>query len=164
MPSLRFQKFIKQVLANEGGYVNDPADPGGETKFGITKKSYPTLDIKQLTEQQASNIYYLDYWNPLYDLIESNKLSYRLFDVGINIGKKKAVEILQTLLVEHGAQITVDGKFGQKTLDACNANSVLIYPLYVKKLEEYYKGLTIKNPNLTKFLNGWLKRLNKMVI
>lgn len=47
---------------NPDGYVNHPRDPGGETKFGICKKSYPHLDIKALTKEQALGIYWLDFW------------------------------------------------------------------------------------------------------
>ena len=57
-----FEKAVEFVLRMEGGYVNDPKDPGGETNFGIAKKSYPGVDIKNLTEEQAEEIYKRDYW------------------------------------------------------------------------------------------------------
>ena len=54
-----FKLAIPRVITNEGGYVNDPDDPGGETKYGISKRSYPALDIKNLTVEQATAIYLL---------------------------------------------------------------------------------------------------------
>jgi len=56
-----FERCIAFVLRHEGGYVNDPRDPGGETKYGISKRAYPGLDIKNLTEEQAKEIYRQDY-------------------------------------------------------------------------------------------------------
>ena len=56
------RKAISATLAHEGGYVNDPADPGGETKFGISKRAYPDVDIKSLTRQEAEMIYRRVYW------------------------------------------------------------------------------------------------------
>jgi lysozyme family protein len=62
-----FQKntIEEWILAVEGGYVNNPADPGGETKYGISKRAYPNIDIAKLTLDQALNIYYNAYWQPL---------------------------------------------------------------------------------------------------
>ena len=54
---MEFSDAVKIVLKHEGGYVDDPVDPGGETKYGISKKAYPFLDIKNLTIKQASDIY-----------------------------------------------------------------------------------------------------------
>ena len=56
----RFLKAVGEVLENEKGYVNDPADPGGETKYGIIKRSYPNLDMAKLTMEQVLEIYYRD--------------------------------------------------------------------------------------------------------
>ena len=58
-----FSRALAFVLAHEGGYVNHPDDPGGETKYGISKRSYPKLDIKSLTKRQAADIYKRDYWD-----------------------------------------------------------------------------------------------------
>ena len=59
---MTFDILVKKVLKHEGGYVNDPSDPGGETKYGISKRAFPDLDIKNLTEEQAILIYYDEYW------------------------------------------------------------------------------------------------------
>jgi lysozyme family protein len=57
-----FEKAFQIIIGVEGGYVNDPQDPGGETKYGISKRAYPDLDIKNLELQTAKNIYFSDYW------------------------------------------------------------------------------------------------------
>ncbi len=57
----KFAVALEKVLAHENGYVNDPDDPGGETKFGISKRSYANLNIKDLTREQAAEIYYRDF-------------------------------------------------------------------------------------------------------
>lgn len=50
------------MINREGVYVNDPYDPGGETKYGICKRSYPNLNIKELTLEEAKKIYHRDFW------------------------------------------------------------------------------------------------------
>ena len=57
-----FLRAVKEVLKIEGGYVNNPNDRGGETKYGISKRAYPNVDIKNLTLDKAKQIYYNDYW------------------------------------------------------------------------------------------------------
>lgn len=74
------------VVGIEAGYVNDPQDPGGETKYGITKRQYPDLDIKGLTLEQAKSIYLRDYWNThQLDTLENGK-ALLVFDCAINGG------------------------------------------------------------------------------
>jgi len=89
-----FEKALKFVLKWEGGYSNDPNDPGGETKFGICKRSYPELDISKLTLEQAKEIYYKNYW------LKSgcDELPYPfniiVFDTAVNMGRRRAIEFL----------------------------------------------------------------------
>lgn len=59
---MSFQQAFQIVIGHEGGYVNDPVDPGGETKYGISKRSYPDVDIPNLTLEKAQAIYERDYW------------------------------------------------------------------------------------------------------
>jgi lysozyme family protein len=90
-----FEQSLAFVLKWEGGYSFDPNDPGGETNFGISKKSHPDLDIKNLTLEQAKEIYKNEYWNKCrcnvfewpYDII--------LFDTAVNLGVTKALIFLQ---------------------------------------------------------------------
>ena len=63
MSAEAFAKAIAFTLQREGGHVNDPDDPGGETNFGLSKRAYPYLDIAGLTLDQATHIYRRDYWD-----------------------------------------------------------------------------------------------------
>lgn len=81
-----FDDAFDAVVGVEGGYVNNPADPGGETKYGISKRSYPTLDIANLTLDDAKAIYKRDYWDPLNLDNELYPIALLLFDAAVNQG------------------------------------------------------------------------------
>lgn len=88
---MKFEECIEIVLEHEGGFTDNPKDPGQATKFGISKRAYPKLDIDKLTRNQAITIYKNDYWdkNKISDLeIENCKLMY--FDCAVNQGPKRA--------------------------------------------------------------------------
>ena len=91
-----FEKALKFVLKWEGRYSNDPNDPGGETKYGISKRSYPELDISKLTLKQAKEIYYKNYWLKT----GCDELPYPfniiVFDTAVNMGRRRATELLNT--------------------------------------------------------------------
>ena len=113
-----FKEIIEKVLEHEGGYVNDPKDLGGETKYGITKRFYPDVDIKNLTIEQATEIYKKDYWDK--NRVESlpQNLWHIYFDMCVNMGKRTAVKVLQRAAVNRGRNIEVDGGLGPATVDA----------------------------------------------
>lgn len=101
---------FKQVVGEEGDYVNDPLDPGGETKFGIAKRYNPTIDIKSLTLNQARDIYLTKYWAPAQcDLLPLASASV-YFDAVVNMGIDTAVRLMQTALGE-----VSDGVIGPRT-------------------------------------------------
>jgi lysozyme family protein len=85
---------IRTLLEVEGGYVNHPTDPGGETKFGISKRSYPTLDIPHLTRDDAARIYRRDYWDRVPDGLPDD-LHWMVFDSAVNHGVARALAWLQ---------------------------------------------------------------------
>ncbi len=88
-----FEKAVSFVLRWEGGYSNDGRDPGGETKFGISKRSYPELDISKLTLEQAKEIYYQNYWlKSKCDELPA-PLNIIVFDTSVNMGRSRAEEI-----------------------------------------------------------------------
>ena len=91
-----FDKALKFVLKWEGGYSNDPRDPGSETKFGISKRSYPKLDISKLTLKQAKEIYYQNYW--LKTGCDELPFPFNIvvFDTAVNMGRSRAMELLNT--------------------------------------------------------------------
>lgn len=161
-----FDKAIEKTLAWEGGYVNDVLDPGGETKFGISKRAHPDIDIAALTVEGAKEIYRRDYWNDLYAQIQDQEVADELFDLGVNIGVKSAVRILQEALrYMLAGPIVVDGNFGEKTLEATNA----AFPgLFLREFRArqayYYADIVIREADASeadkkRFLLGWLRRV-----
>lgn len=159
-----FQTAIEFVLNHEGGYVNDPADPGGETKYGITKRSYPRLDIKNLTVQQAKEIYYRDFWiKNKFDMIVSDSVAQKCFDTAVNIGSVKAVTLIQRACnlidTDPTKRLKVDGIIGPKTLNFVNTIDESTFLFVFRDLQaEYYKALVRRKPKKKKFLQGWLNR------
>ena len=155
-----FERAVTVVLAHEGGYSNHAADPGGETKFGVSKRSYPNEDIKNLTLTRAKEIYFADFWSPYkYDGIVSDAFATKLFDTAVNVGPKRAFRFAQQALNKLGKGLVTDGIFGNGTLSAINSvdNSVLLN-VYRDIQAEYYKGLVAADPSKGVFLRGWLIR------
>jgi lysozyme family protein len=89
-----FEKAVDFVLAHEGGYTNDPNDPGGETKYGISKRAYPDLIIANLTPEDAIEIYRRDYWIPSGAEQLPDNLALIHFDASVNNGLSKARQFL----------------------------------------------------------------------
>ncbi len=111
---MSFDFALAVILKHEGGYVNHPSDPGGETNFGISKRAYPSLNIKTLTKEQAGEIYRRDYWDPIKGDSLPLMLSIFAFDTAVNMGVSRAAHMLQV-----AAGVTQDGVIGPKTLKAC---------------------------------------------
>ena len=150
-----FDEIIEHVLKHEGGYVNDPTDLGGETNYGITKRFYPDVDIKNLTKEQAKEIYKRDYWdkNRVDELPE--QLRHIFFDMCVNFGRGGAVKVLQRAANAKGAKLKVDGGMGPATLKAVQNvehNRVKSYRIL------HYANLVINKPEQEKFWYGWFKR------
>lgn len=108
-----FRIAVEEVLRHEGGLVEHPDDPGGLTNFGISQASYPHLDIRAMTREQAAEIYRLDFWEPLHGYKLPPALALALFDAGVNMGKVRAIKILQAAL-----GVKTDGIIGPKTISA----------------------------------------------
>ena len=153
---MEFDEIIKKVLEHEGGYVNDKDDRGGETKYGITKRFYPDLDIKNLTIDDAVNIYYEDYWKPSKASLLPKDLRYPYFDCVVNTGQSRAVKILQQACNNKNSfKIKEDGKIGAATISACKkleADRFISYRIL------FYSLLISDNPTQEKFWYGWYKR------
>jgi lysozyme family protein len=108
-----FDIVFDRLMGNEGGYVNDPADPGGETNWGISKRSYPNVDIKNLTREQAKAIYLRDFWQPLDGDQLYDGVAFQLFDFAVNSGISTAIRAFQRAL-----DVADDGHFGPHSLAA----------------------------------------------
>jgi len=148
---MAFEKYIDKVLAHEGGYVNDPTDRGGETKYGISKKAYPHLDIKNLTIEQAKEIYRVDYWEKNSCHLLPDGIDYVHFDTAINMGGNRAAKLLQL-----ACGVEDDGIIGSVTLAAAKKITPAIYLLH--RLNHYCQIVRRSN-NQAKFIGGWSNRV-----
>ena len=155
-----FDKAITIVLKHEGGYVNNPKDPGGETNFGISKRSYPQVDIKNLTPEQASEIYKRDWWDKYrFNKIYNDDIASKLFDLSVNVGNRQAVTIVQRALKAIGRVINEDGIIGKNTIANINNSAADLLLACIKcEAAGFYRVLVAKNPTNSIFLNGWLTR------
>lgn len=170
-----FNRFFPTLLKHEGGFVNDPADPGGATNKGVTLGTFeqcakrllgvdPTLaNLKALTDAQAGTIYKALYWDKVRgDQIALQPLAEIVFDFQVNAGAN-ASKLLQNVLNAQGAspRLAVDGAIGKGTLDAlAKADSRAVYAAYKQGRKDYYTRLVAQRPGLGKFLKGWLARVD----
>lgn len=113
---MNFEDSFERLIGHEGGYVNHRADPGGETKFGISKRSYPGEDIANLSLARAQEIYRRDFWGPAGCDAVPAPLRFDLFDMAVNAGPVAAVRCLQRAVGE-----TADGILGPRTLQAISS-------------------------------------------
>ncbi len=157
MPS-DFNLAVKVILVNEGGYVSNPSDPGGETNFGISKRAYPQLDIKNLTADQAAELYRHDYW--LFGDLNNQDVATKLLDMSVNMGIKRAVTLCQISINDIGGHCNVDGKWGKATESTINGSDTnLLLPEIRASQSHYYTNLVAQRPELYQFLKGWLRRV-----
>lgn len=119
----------------DGGYTNDPTDPGGETKWGISKRAHPTLDIKNLTAEQALDIYAKEYWNVCGCDSIPFPLCVAVFDTAVNCGQSRAV------------------KWAREAGDSVG---------FLELRKQHYYNRINTNPTQVKYLNGWMNRLNDL--
>lgn len=170
-----FNIALPITLKFEGGYVNDPVDPGGETNLGITMKTFSTTahpllgidptsqNLKNLTQAQAGIIYKKIYWDRVMgDSLPHQPLANIVFDFYVNSGTNASV-LLQRILnsMDVDPQLIEDGKIGQATLNALQAVSCDdAYMRYKQGRAAYYESLVKAKPTLGKFIKGWLNRVN----
>lgn len=119
---LTFDEAFDRLMGHEGGYVNDPNDPGGETNWGVSKRSYPAVDIKALTRDEAKVIYRRDFWDVLGNAQPA--ITFQVFDFAVNSGIGTALRKLQAAV-----GVADDGHWGplsQRALAQMELNDVLL--------------------------------------
>lgn len=148
--SEHFKRALTLILDHEGGYVNDPKDPGGETKFGISKRAYPHLSIRDLKREQAAEIYRKDYWNKVRGDHIHPSVAVLAFDIAVNMGVSVAVKMLQYAVDEKQ-----DGIFGDKTLDGlnCHSSAHIVERMTIARILRY-----TSLPTFNRFGAGWIRR------
>lgn len=144
-----FERAVELILKHEGGYVNDPDDPGGETNFGISKRAYPNENIKELTRDRAKLLYRRDYW----DRVRGDELPWPIaviaFDMAVNAGVGTSIKLLQEAL-----GVSVDGVIGPQTLQKAQAAGRSVAVKYSRLRILRYSGM----PGWGKFGKAWTQR------
>lgn len=154
-----FNLAVQKTLVHEGGYVNNPHDKGGPTKYGITQADMPGVDMKSITTDQAVTYYTANYWKSLYSQINSQSLAEKLFDMGVLFGVKTAVRLLQ-ITMQNEISIVSDGVFGEETLADVNQESEDLLARYRTTLIQHVVNIVNHNPEDGVFVNGWVNRIN----
>jgi lysozyme family protein len=170
-----FKKAVKNVLEREGILTDDPDDSGGLTKYGISQKAFPNIDITNLTREQAIEIYRELYWERSgASKVQSQLVAEELFDTSVNMGVTTAVTIMQRsvnklskMLCDAGYKsknlmLSTDGIFGSRTQEAVNSvvsrwDSTLWKIMNHLQFSQY-ELLVESRPANAQFLLGWINR------
>ncbi|MBT0569629.1 hypothetical protein KIK84_04785 [Curvibacter sp. CHRR-16] len=172
-PKANFQEFLPTLLRFEGGYVDDPADPGGATNKGITFGTFrqyasnllqvrPTLEaLRNLTDEQAGRIYKVEYWDRIYgDDFSFQPLANIVFDFNVNAGWHAITTLIQ-VLNRVGANHAPNSTLTPQLVDSLQYHDPInIYTQYKEARRAYYINLANENPSLRRFLQGWLNRVD----
>lgn len=170
----RFDESIQHILDIEGGFVNDPDDRGGATKWGITLSFYKTHidssatieDIRDLTRSEAKEIYRNYFWNPAKFAVGGKTYSDLpvgvdsfVLSMAINMGWRQAHTLLQKAIVAAGEDVTIDGWLGPESINGASSvhTKRLIEKLGVKA-SVFYAQIVLGDRSQQKFLEGWMHR------
>jgi lysozyme family protein len=157
---MTFKDSFGVLMAEEGGYTFDPNDFGGETKFGISKRSYPHLDIFNLKMEQAEAIYYHDFWLKFHlDKIKDDLMATQLLLMTVNCSPQTFGTIVQIAIKRCGGSIEVDGVVGTQTIEAINKlpQVALGDAIRVGMVNFYIHRVTI-DKSQKKYFEGWIRR------
>lgn len=168
-----FEFAVKYVLDNEGGYSNDPNDPGGATNFGITagdlarwrKKPVTASDVQNMSVVEAENIYRSFYWDPLScDGVNSKAISTAIFDTGVLYGISTSGKYAQRVCASLAQPVKIDGVIGPMSLKALNSvdDSKFIHGMY-DLIIDHIDALVDANNRLKKFQAGWVNRAKRLL-
>lgn len=147
--------YFRRILTYEGGFVDDPYDPGGKTKYGISEKAYPDVNLDTLTLEDAASIYWRDYWNAARCQDLPPLLRYLHFDTAVNMGVRRAVKFLQ-----QAARVKDDGIFGPVTMKAVETTPpYTIFRRYCALRLKRYADLK----TFSRFGRGWVRRVADII-
>lgn len=166
-----FDQALAFVLAREGGFVDDPRDPGGRTNFGITQATYNRwrsvngynpADVADIKQAEVQTIYRLNYWNASKAYLLPMPLALVHFDAAVNQGVGQAVKFLQRVV-----EVKDDGQFGPVTegavKTAVDAGRVReLAHQYLWQRLAHYRIISQRNTVLLAFLPGWIRRLEHL--
>lgn len=159
----KFDNAFNLLMELEGGFTDNPSDPGKATKWGISQRSHPEVDIVNLTEEGAKAIYKRDYWPRWMDSVSDWGVAAELFEQLVNMRPKTAVKVWQRALSYLGADIAVDGQFGPVTLRNINGYSRRMRIPLLKALNGvqfmHFLKLVESGERFDNFARGWLRRV-----
>ncbi len=153
---MNFDIAFERLIGHEGGYVNDPRDPGGETKYGISKRAYPGEDIAGMTLERARELYRRDYWGPAGCDAVPDVVKFDLFDMAVNSGVKTAIRTLQRTV---GTE--PDGVLGPVTLQAVQSMNPV---RFVARFNGHRLQFMSSLATWPAFGRGWANRIAKNLI
>ncbi len=155
-----FVKALDTVLADEGGYVSCPEDPGGATRFRISQRQYPDLDMARLTRDAAAAIYYRDWWLRFDFGSLPQSIGAKLFNLAINLGPGPATLCLQRALRACGTIVSEDGVLGAHTREAvASVDCGTLLAALRSEVAGHYRLLAgRRDKQFNRFLKGWLRR------
>ena len=157
--SPEFLTAVERVLASEGGYSSNPADPGGATRFGISARAYPGLDIATLTRDAAVKIYWSEWWLRFGFAQLPAAIAAKVFDLAVNMGASHAIQCLQRALRACGLPVIEDGALGPATaLASRRADPAALTAALRSELAAHYRMVALKQKCGADFLKGWLNR------
>ena len=158
-----FRRALGFTLKHEGGWADNPADPGGATMEGVTLATYSDFlgrpaskaELRMMPGEHRDTIYFNAYWLKASCGLMPGPIAAMVFDMAVNHGTRRAQRFLQRALVHHGQALRVDGIAGARTLRALRAVPVseLIGTLTIKRLEFYTRLRTFRS-----FGTGWTRR------
>lgn len=159
----KFENAIEFVLQNEGGLSEHPLDKGGVTNFGISQASYPKLDIRKLTKEDAIKIYRKDFFDryKLYR-IQNQDILNKVFDMSVLMGKARATLLFESTLNKLGFLIPKDGLLDDEMIKIINnQNPTLLLERYREELKSFINRIIEVNPSQSVFKKGWYRRIEK---
>lgn len=161
------------LIANEGGFVNNPRDPGGATNMGITQadlsrwRAMPcsTEDVKNLDRFEARRIYLFWFWTPLkLDQIISQSIATCIFDESVNMGLYAGAKTAQQVCNSLGSNLEVDSIMGPQTIAALNScDPDKFITAFSSAMKAAYEQIIIHDPKMQTFYNGWMKRADRLL-
>ena len=154
-----FKECLDLVLKSEGGWVNNPADPGGETNLGVTKRvweeyvGHPVTTMKNLTPVDVAPMYEQKYWRPCYGEVLPRGLDFVVFSMGVNAGPGRSIKLLQSAI-----GCVPDGIIGPATRGLISdSNCATLIAKFSEARREYYRSLK----TFPIFGKGWLARVDR---
>jgi lysozyme family protein len=155
--------LIDRVIAREGGskVSRDPNDPGGVTKFGISKRAYPDEDIENLTEERARQLYEQRMMRSNIDKIQDPYLREHVFDFHVHSDPWDGTNAVSVRNLQRLLGVTVDGVIGPETIQAVNSRvwPFGFYMAYIRDRILYWVRVIQKRPTSLKYLTGWVNRV-----